>query len=182
MLINYLKTIFRAIRAKPGYFFTCVINISVSLMCVILIYLFVRNEWSYDRRDKRTASLYRISADEIRETGEVVQNAFSPLGWAPLLHDEFPEVKAYSRFMHYRMDMLVGNQEANKSFYEKHFVWADSNVFDVMPFELIKGDPKTALHDLNSVVISESTAHRFFGNEEPIGRRLRFQNQEDLEV
>jgi putative ABC transport system permease protein len=82
--------------------------------------------------------------------------------------NDFPgEIKKTVRVMTNDASLVICN---NQSFYEKHVIWADSNFFSVFSFPLLRGNPATCLNDPNSIVLTETTAKKYFGNEDPMGK------------
>ncbi|MCH8960782.1 MAG: ABC transporter permease [Bacteroidetes bacterium] len=179
MLTNYLKIALRNLRKHKGYTFINITGLAVGLACCLLIVLFVRDELSYDRYHDNADRIYRITLDALLGEQEI-HGPISPAPMAQALVNDFPEVVQATRLFTFTDETLVRYQ-ANR-FVEERFFFGDSTFFEVFTFPLLQGDPKTALVEPNTVVLTESTARKYFGQENPIGQTLRVNEQTDYEV
>ncbi|MGH7456813.1 MAG: ABC transporter permease, partial [bacterium] len=177
MLKNYLKIALRNLLKHKGYSFINVAGLAIGMTCCILILLFVQDELSYDKYHENAARIYRIvwthNEDDTRNS------AMIGAPWAPALQNDYPEVASFVRFRSCGRP-LIGYLD--KRFYEENGLYADSTLFAVFSFPLIKGDPKSALAKPNSVVITMAMAQKYFGDEDPIGKILTLDNKSDLQV
>lgn len=170
MLQNYLTTALRSMRRNKLYTFINVFGLAVGMACCIVIMLFVRQETGYDKHQTNNNRLYRITREFLDKDGStnLHLSTIAP-PFAPLLREDFPEFKHICRFMQDGTTILKYN---NKTFTEKGFVWAEPSIFNVLTIPFVKGNPETALAEPNSVVLTEETAARFFGNQEPLGQTI----------
>lgn len=169
MLSHYLKSIFRNSAKNKGYTFINLLGLMIGLSCCLYIFLYVQDELSYDRFHKNTDRIYRVTMKIDRSAaGYSPHFARCQVGWLDTLPDEIPEIEQVVRFTHYQ-NVIQYNE--NK-FYEDRFFATDRHVFDMFDFHLIKGDPHTVLSDPSSLVISESMAFKYFGDDEPIGKTV----------
>jgi putative ABC transport system permease protein len=182
MLKNYLKTAFRNISRHKGYSFINLLGLSIGIACCILILLYVQDEFSFDRYVPEYQNTYRIVLDIETPEGGDIHMARTPPPWGPSLAEEYPEVESYMRFKTPLVSWLVSNEAEDKRFHEKGFYFADHTVFDFFDFELLKGDPETALLEPRTVVLTVSSAERYFGNRDPMGQTLRLDNTHDFLV
>jgi putative ABC transport system permease protein len=166
MFGNYLKIAVRNIIKHKGASFLNVMGLSIGIAACILIFLYVQFELSYDRYHKNADRIHRIGL-EIPELGIQIPTASAPL--AAALVTEFPEIESAARLRNIDKS-IVRLDEAG--FFEKKMIWADPQIFDVFSFEFLRGDSKKALMDPFSVVISESTAQKYFGGKNPMGQAL----------
>lgn len=179
MLKSYLTIALRNLRRHKGYSFINIAGLAIGMAACVLILLFVRHEFSYDRYHERADDIYRVYMD--RTSGEeVIHWARTPAPLAPALADAFPEIRAAVRIRKNPRTDLV--RYGDKEFYEDRFYFADSNVFDVFSFSLKQGNPETALRDPHAVVITEEVARKYFGDEDPVGKVLTFENTVDFTV
>jgi putative ABC transport system permease protein len=168
MLTNYLKVGFRNILRYKVYSSINISGLAVGIASSILIMLNVIDELSYDRFHKDSDRIYRIGSSGSFEGSEFHQAASSsPIAEAML--QEIPEVTSAVRFYWWRSLPMRFN---DKSFIEKKALVADSNFFQFFSFPLISGNPNTALNGTDKVVITEATAKRFFGEDDPMGKIL----------
>ena len=182
MFKNYLKTALRNIARHKGYSLINLLGLSIGIACCILILLYVQDEFSYDRYVPDYKNTHRIVLDIETPEGGEIHMARTPPPWGPSLAEEYPEVESYMRFKTPLVSWLVSNESENKRFHEKGFYFADHTVFDFFDFELLKGDPETALLEPRTVVLTETAAGRYFGNQDPMGQTLRLDNTHDFLV
>ena len=172
MVKNYFKIAWRSLIKYKGFSFINIFGLAAGIACSLLIFLFVKDETSYDRYHKDAAKIYRVVKDFINDDGSRIPDATSPAALASSMQREIPEVEAVTRLMpNWGASWLV--EYGDKRIAEQKYWRADSNFFDVFTYSFIKGDPKTALRDVTSVVITESVAKRYFGNDEPLGKTLK---------
>lgn len=151
---------------QKGYSAINVIGLSTGIAATLMILIYIVDELSYDRMHVDAERTYRINVHG-RLQGNDFNIANSPAPLAEAMQKEIPEVSEVVRFGLWRtMPMNVGD----KAFTEKMMLVADSNFFQFFNFEVIKGNPKEFLRGKNKLVITESVARRYFGNEEPIGK------------
>ena len=179
MLKNYTKIALRNLRKYKGYTFINVAGLAVGLACCLLIVLFVRDELSYDRYHEKADQIYRVTLDAL--LGEQEINApISPAPMAQALVNDYPEVVQATRLFTYAGETLVRYED--RRFVEERFFFGDSTTFDVFTFPLLRGDPETALLEPNTVVLTESTARKYFGQDDPMGKTIRVDDEFDYEV
>jgi len=166
MLGNYLKIAVRNIIKHKGASFLNVLGLSIGIAACILIFLYVQFELSYDRYHKNGERIYRIG-QEIAYLDARTAATSAPL--AEALVTEFPEIESAARMRN--IDESIVSLD-DKGFLEEKIFWADPQIFDLFSFDFLSGDPKEALIDPFSVVISERTALKYFGREDPIGKVL----------
>ena len=182
MFKNYIKTAFRNLKRYKGYSFINLMGLAIGISCCIIILIYVQDEFSYDRYSEDYDQIYRITLQMQAPDRAELQTARTPPPWAPSLAEDYPEIESYVRFKTPMVSWLVSREENNQRFNEKGFYFADETVFDFFGFELIKGDPKTALIDPRSIVLTESTAKKYFRNEDPMGKVLRLDNAYDFQI
>jgi len=167
MFKNYLKITFRNIQRYKGYSFINIAGLAIGLACFILILLYVRYELSYDKFYKNSERIYRVVCELPSELGSDLL-AITPAPFAPAMKETFPEVESATRFSA-RNRLLLTREET--SFYERG-LFADEHFFDVFSFKLIKGEKNNILENLESIIISQRLANKFFGNENPMEQFL----------
>ncbi|MBX2913622.1 MAG: ABC transporter permease [Cyclobacteriaceae bacterium] len=175
MLRNYIKTHFRHLLKYKQSGFLNILGLALGLACCTLCYLHIQYELGYDGFNVHAGRLYRLVAGNPHE-GEYWTKVAAPM--PPKFQSEIPEIKAYARFapVSYNPNVLV--QYGDKSFLEPYFMMADPDFFTLFSFVAIKGNPQKALGDLNTVVLTESTARKLFGDEDPMGKVIRLKENE----
>lgn len=180
MFSNYLRIAFRNLSK---YKVNTIINVSglaVGMTCVILIGIYIQDELSFDRYHENGDRIYRILAAS--EGEDYPDWVGTPAPLAPAFKSEFPEIKDYVRFdpFVFRKRVLITYRE--KVFYEEGFVLADRSLFDVFDFELLQGDPERVLANPTDLIISESIARKYFGDDNPIGKTMSYDGEQDFIV
>jgi putative ABC transport system permease protein len=180
MLRNYLTVAVRNLLRHKGYSAINIVGLAVGMACCLLILLFVGDELSYDRYHKKADQIYRIVVEKYA-AGQTRPTVSTPAPMAQAMISEFPTItRAVRLFNPDNPVPLIRYGE--KRLYEKRFFFADPDVFEVFSFPLVQGDPGAALKEPFSVVITEETAQRYFGSDNPIGKVLSFQNRLDFKV
>lgn len=179
MFKNYLKIALRNIKKYKGYSIINIVGLAVGMACCLIIMLFVQDELGFDGFHEKADRLYRFNVNFVSAQG-TFSNALSGAPMATHLLQDIPEVKQAVRFHQPFTDKMISY--GDRRFYEKRFFYADAAVFEIFSFRLIKGDPHTALRDPFTVVLTESMASKYFGAEDPIGKSIRLENQQDYRV
>lgn len=165
MLKSYFLVALRSLRRNKLHASINIIGLAIGMTCCILITLFVQFELSYDRQNKQADQIYRMAIN--LEANNWAISAF-PIG--ALLKDNFPEIEKFTRIR--PIEVFVQNT-INETKNKERVFFADSSVFDVLDIQLLKGDPTSALAEINSMVITEDRAKTYFGEEDPIGKTLK---------
>ncbi len=170
MLRNWLLTALRNLRKNKTASAINIFGLTIGLSSCLLIALFIRHELSYDDFEAKGNRIARcIMEYRFDGGGEIQRGNFTSTKVAPTFKRTFPEVESAVRM---RMDeYIVKYQE--KLFNEPRFMYADSSFFDIFSFSLLKGNGRAALSGPRKVIVTESTARRYFGSDDPMGKRLR---------
>ncbi|MEJ8844931.1 ABC transporter permease [Lacibacter sp. H375] len=163
MFSNYLKIAWRNLLKNKTFSLINIIGLASGLACFILITLYITDEVSYDRYHEKADRIYRINSD-IRFGGTALNMAVSPDPLGATLKKDYPQVEQFTRIYASEGSKLF--KKDNVYITEERVVYADSTLFDVFTFPAIAGNPKTALSEPNTVVVTESTAKKYFGSVE----------------
>lgn len=179
MLKNYLKVAFRNLTKNRTYSVINILGLALGLMVSIIVFLYVKEEYSYDKHFSDSERIYRtgISASMMG------MDMNAPVSCSPMaksLREEFPEVITATRMRPIRQEILLGHEQ--KKIYIEGGGRADSSFFGIFDYEFIHGNPKTALKESNSMVLTEGTAQKFFGNENPMDKIIRYDDRTDYVV
>jgi putative ABC transport system permease protein len=174
MLSNYFKIAFRTLWKNKKLSFINILGLTTGITCSLLIFLFVSNELSYDRFHQDAQSVHRVVKDFIHDDGARIPDATTPAPLAPALVKEIPGVKQATTIFTFG-DYLVEHED--KRFNEGKIWRVDKGFFDVFTIPYLQGNPRTALEDKTSVVLTQSTAKRYFGNSDPIGKTLKIDSE-----
>ncbi len=172
MVRNYLKIAFRNLFKYKAYSLINILGLAVGITACIMILLYVNDELSYDNYNLKAERIYRLYG-KVHMQGREFNMAVSPApAGATLVHD-YPEVVQYTRLLP-SSNMLI--RYKNNVFIENRFFWADSTLFDVFTIPFIEGNPKTALDQPHTIVLTESLAKKYFGNEDPLNKIMNFED------
>ena len=180
MFRHYLKTAIRNLYLYKINSTVVISGLVVGFACCGVILLYVQDELNYDRFHRNGERIYRVVSKKHSENN-TTNTASTPIPLASALLDEIPEIDQVVRFF-YRDNPLPLVRYKHKRHYERGFYFSDASVLDVFSFPLIKGNPEVALSDPYSVIITEKTALKYFGSEDPIGKTLTFDDRFDLRV
>jgi len=172
MFQNYLKIAVRNIKKHKAFSFINIAGLALGMACCILILLWVQDELSFDKFHKNAKNLYRLTTSDGEGTG-----SSSPWALANTLKKDFPEFSKGTRFI----TRTYNIKYKEKKFYETAAM-VDEDFLAMFTFPFIKGNPKTALANINSVLLTEETAFKFFGNEDPLGKTITLSNSIDFTV
>lgn len=178
MIKNYIRIAIRNLFKHRGFSLINIIGLTVGLTICLLILLFIKDELSYDKYNQNYDRIYRVQLHgRISNSDFDMAVSCAPIG--PTLKNELPEVENFARLHAFGIPVI---RYKDKVFSEDRFFWADSTVFDVFSFGFIRGNPKTALVKPQSVVLTESMAKKYFGNDDPLGKLLNMDNRIDYIV
>jgi putative ABC transport system permease protein len=169
MLNNLIKHSIRSFKRQRAYIVINVLGLSIGIACSLLIALYVINEASYDKYNVKKDRIFRTILNG-KIGGQEITVASSPAIMGPTMVKEFPEIEDYLRMNGNGPTVIEYN---GQTFTEDHWVEADSSFFNFFTIPVLKGDPKTALNAPHKVVLSESTAKKIFGNENPMDKPIK---------
>ncbi len=148
------------------------IGLSTGLICFILIFVFVKDELSYDRFHKEPEQVYRVVKDFVNDDKSRIPDATTPPALAPALQQDLPEVAQVTRLFPSwgrRYVLEIGDKKMN----EQGVMRVDSNFFEVFTFPFVKGSKQTAFRQTRFIILTASSAKKYFGDEDPIGKTIK---------
>ena len=175
MFKNYLIIALRNFKRHKGFSFINILGLAIGLACTILIAAFVWYELSFDGYHEKAERIYRIGSQY--GPGIESRGAYTAPPMAIAMSNEFPEIEHIARLSLWRSNNMVSFK--NKRFLEKGIIQADAAVFDVFTIPFIWGDAKSALTEPYSLVITQHISRKYFGDENPLGRSLQIDDQEN---
>lgn len=183
MVRNYFRIAIRNLLKSKGYAFINIAGLAAGIACCLLVTVYVFYEISYDRFHEKADRIYRIKQTSASQT-KVEISATTPFKAGPALVSEYDRfIEASVRFYNMQEDATTfGNEEADISFREENFYFTEPSFFDVFSINLIQGNEKEALSNPLSVVLTEQTAKRYFGDENPMGKILEFRGVRNMTV
>jgi putative ABC transport system permease protein len=178
MLKNYITIALRNLLRQKGFTIINILGLTIGLTVSALIILYIVHELGYDRFHENAGRIYRVAINgEI--SGQAINVAVSSPPFGPALVADYPEVVDYTRIDPPHNSLFAFGDE---KYYEDDILFVDSSFFKIFTVPLLYGDPATALEVPRSLVLTESLARKYFGDEYPVGKVLRYNDQTDLTV
>lgn len=168
MLKNLLKTAIRHILKHFGYSVLNILGLTLGISSALFLIIYVADEVSYDRYHENADRIYRVSS-KITEPDDQFTWNVAQIPFGPQVVKDYPEVQSFVRFIN--MPRALYKYE-DKEFNEENFFYVDSTLFDIFSYEIVKGEGKSALVEPKKIILTETTAARYFGNADPIGKTL----------
>ncbi|NLJ44793.1 MAG: FtsX-like permease family protein [Bacteroidales bacterium] len=168
MFKNLLKTTVRYIRKHAGYSLLNVLGLTLGITSALFLIIYVSDELSYDRYHEKADRIYRVSS-KITETDDQFTWIVAQIPFGPQVAQDYPEVESFTRFIN--MPRALYKYE-DKEYNEENFYYADSTVFDIFTYKVLKGEVKSAVKDPKKIVLTKTAAARYFGKSDPIGKTL----------
>ncbi len=172
MFRNYLIVAIRNLLKKKFYSFINILGLTAGITATLFIILYISGELSYDRFHTKIDRMYRVAL-HAKLGGQDLTGNYTPAPMAAALVSDIPEIEESIRMWVFTNVVIKYN---DKSFTENGILLTDSNFFQFFSFKLLKGDPATVLKDPNSMVLTETSAKKLFGKEDPLGKILIFGN------
>ena len=176
MFRNFLKVALRNIIRHKVFSAINLLGLAIGLACSILIALFVIDELSYDRFHKHSDDIYRIAMDGEFQ-GREMDGVTTGAAVGETMVNEIPRViNSVRLFNNFGEGMTV--KIGDRTFFEKDFLYTDSTFFEIFSFKLIKGNPESILNRPNTILLTESTASKYFGDEPAMGKTIEVEDEE----
>lgn len=168
MFKNLLKTAVRHIRKHLGYSLLNVLGLTIGITSALFLIIYVSDELSYDRYHDNADRIYRVSS-KITETDDQFTWNVGQIPMGPQVVQDYPEVESFVRF--FNMPRALYKFE-DKEYIEENFYYADSTLFDIFTYKVLKGEVRSAVKDPGKIVLTETVAGRYFGETDPVGKTL----------
>jgi putative ABC transport system permease protein len=183
MFKNVIKISLRNLLKHKVFSMINIVGLAIGISCCIIIFLFVYDELSYDTFHKDAERIYRVTTT-VQSPQMKAQLATSVRGIGPALvrefHDIIQAVRLCPASFSHGQSVVISYRE--KRFSEKEVFYADPSIFSVFSIHSLQGDPKDALREPNSVIMTDKMAHKYFGNQNPLGQMIRINNEDNLIV
>lgn len=182
MIRNYIKIAWRNLVKNKSYALINVVGLSLGIACSILIFSLIHFELSYDNFHQNSDRIYRLTTEFHNEEIDHNQAVPSPLGKA--FRNDFSFAEKTARCISYNGSLIsIPGTKENKKFIEDRGVsFAEPAFFEILNFPIIEGNKTSPLNEPNSAILSEKIAAKYFGKENPLGKRIRFENKIDFTV
>jgi len=178
MLKNYLKIAIRNMARQKSYTFINIAGLAVGLTCFMLVILYARYEFSYESQHQNADDIYRINVIQQHPNGAFkLSRSMVPLG--PVLLEELPGVLDFARIEMAGKSLV---QAGDKKFIENNVIFTDQGFFRLFTIPVLQGDKAAALSEKYAVVITESMAKKYFGEQNVLGKTLLMDNELSLKI
>ncbi len=165
---NYLTVGFRALMKSRTYAFINILGLAIGMAACLMILLYVRYEFSYDRWIPGADRVFQVQSwYQARETGQEAQLQMTPYRAGKSLAGDFPQIER-EVYVNNNTPVFFRNGQASAT---ENYLWVDSNFFEVMPLPMVRGDA-SALSQVNSAVLTQSEARRRFGTDDIVGQTM----------
>lgn len=178
MFKNYIKTALRNLARNRVYSIINIVGFAIGLTISLLLIFYVKHELSYDEFHEKNDYIYRLGVEQ-SDGKKTEKGDYSLTVMGPAIKEAFPEVEEFTRISSYRGGSLVWK---NKGFSEKKIRYADSSLFDLFSFNLLRGNEKTVLKGPNKIVLSKRLADKIFSDVDPVGKIINYNGKNDLIV
>ena len=180
MFFNNLKVSIRNLLAQKGYTLINLFGLAVGIASALMIILYVIDEFGYDKFHPNARNIYRVCLDAKLQDTEMC-GPISNTAIGPVSYEQYPEILNYTRVFTFAGEPDI--RYGDRTFIEKNLVYADSTFFQVFNgFRLKTGDPGNILNAPNQLVMTQSTAERYFGDDDPIGKTVQMWGNQEWEV
>lgn len=177
MLLNYFLLSFRNLKKQRGYTIVNTLGLAIGLASAIFIFLYVRDELTFDNFHPKAAETYRIGYRLEFPNGEAENNPFSPAGWDNYIKETYTGITDISSFTSQGMPTTIANEEDDRIVLTEEIIWAEPNINKILSVEYIKGNTADPLKEINSITLSTSAATELFGDEDPINKIVTVSHQ-----
>ena len=181
MLTNFLKISIRHFRKNLSFSLVNLFGLAFGLAAALAVLFFIQDEVTYEHFHSKADRIVRVNTVDIEEVDELKMGA-TPNKTAFYIKENFPEVADAVRIFPHGFGESASVNYEDKNFVENRLYWADSTIFNIFDFQFLRGDINTALDETRRVILSETTAKRYFGNADPIGKMLKIDNVIDVSV
>jgi putative ABC transport system permease protein len=178
MIKYFFLNAIRNMKKNSGFMVLNLLGLTIGIASFLLITLYVFHELSYDRFHKNYENIYRVKITGFMSGSEINQ-AVTAAPMAQALPTDYPEVENTVRLYKSAANSWLVKY-GDRRFYEDALLFADSSFFNVFDFRMLRGDAEKALVNPKSVVLTENTAKKYFGNEDPLGKRLSLEADSNL--
>ncbi|MCC6462582.1 MAG: ABC transporter permease [Saprospiraceae bacterium] len=172
MLFNYFLLASRNIARQRGYALVNTFGLAIGLASALCIFMYVRDELSFDTQHPDAEHTYRLGWKAERPTGESNAFAATPAGWDNYIKSNFPGIDAIASYTADGMPTTLHYAPKDKKILTEDIIWAEPTLFDILDIQVLSGNRGAPLQALNSIMLSETAARELFGAEDPIDKTL----------
>ena len=181
MFKNYFKIAIRNLQRNRAYMIINIMGLTLGMTCGIVIFMVVKHHLSFDNFHNNRDRIYRFVTEQHRDNIDYVASVPNPLG--KLFRNDYTFGEKTARIVtFYEQLVTVPGGNTTRKFKEEEVAFVEPEFFDIFNYPLISGNKKTVLQDLNTAIITESVAKKYFGKENPIGKTFKVDNKADFTI
>jgi len=177
MFRYFIKSTFRNLIKNKVYSVINLVGLSIGIAAFLLLFLWIRDELSYNKFHKNYEDIYRLYS-EYNERDNTWETPLTPDLAAPILVEQYPSIKNSVRLNNKPSSVKIGDQLFN----EINLYYTDPSFFEIFTVNTIAGNPESALNDPNSIVLTQSTANKYFGRENPINKTVLLNGEYEFKI
>lgn len=174
---KFFKTVRRSLIRNRLFSVINVLGLAIGIAACTLATVFILDELSFDKQTKDGNRIFRIATDVVNGIGATIPDATTPSAIATSVHFAIPEIESVTRIFHSNENSFFVRSE-NSKFLEQNLYHVDSTFFDFFPSSFLLGNARSALQDPHSVILTATSAKKYFGNQNPIGKVLQIDDWE----
>ena len=168
MFKNLIKTAVRHLSKHPGYSLLNILGLTLGITSALFLIIYVSDEISYDRYHEKVDRIYRVSS-RLTETDDEFTWIVAQIPFGPQVVQDYPEVQSYVRIFNMPRQLY---KSGDSEYIEEDFFYADSTLFDIFTYKVLRGEVKSAVTEPNKIVLTETIAAKYFGDSDPIGKTI----------
>jgi putative ABC transport system permease protein len=180
MIKSYIKIAWRSLKTNRLFSIVNILGLSIGLATTLVLFLFILHERSFDNMYTNKDQIYRVLLNTTEDDLETWASAPSAL--APELKANIPNIIESGRFLHHDFGESASIKAGDDVFIEDKLFWSDASILNMFNIEIVKGTGSENLNNPNTILLSESTAKRYFGDKNPLGQTLSVDNTTTFEV
>jgi putative ABC transport system permease protein len=177
MILNYFLLSFRNIMRQRGYALVNMFGLAVGLASALFILLYVKDELTFDTMHPYAANTYRMGYKVQFPNGNIEAQPYAPAGWDNYIQSNYGGIKGVTSYAAWGMPTSINYTAKERIILTEDIIWAESSITDLIYMPILKGAAKQPLKEINSLILTASSAKELFGNEDPINKTVTVSHQ-----
>ncbi|MBI3221076.1 MAG: ABC transporter permease, partial [Bacteroidetes bacterium] len=177
MIFNYFLLSFRNLVRQRGYAVVNLFGLALGLAAALFILLYVKDELTFDTMHPYAANTYRMGYKVQFPNGNSEAAPYAPAGWDNFIQSNYTGIKGITSYASWGMPTSIGYAPKDRIILTEDIIWAESTITDIVYCPIIKGAATNPLKEINSMILTESSAKELFGNEDPINKTVTVSHQ-----
>jgi putative ABC transport system permease protein len=177
MIFNYFLLAFRNIMRQRGYAIVNMVGLALGLASALFILLYVKDELTFDTMHPDASHTYRMGYKVQFPNGNSEAAPYAPAGWDNYIQSNYGGIKGITSYASWGMPTSINYTAKERIILTEDIIWAESSITDLIYTPIVKGSAKHPLKEINSLILTESSAKELFGNEDPINKTVTISHQ-----